>query len=256
MSAPRLPLLVLASTVFLTACAPTERADSRSPVEASAVNADAASPSRSPARPATVGPMRPVVDPLMGKREPGRATELRATERSGASVGAAASAAGFSAPLGIPERRTARDVGGATPLVIPSRRVGVRSDGSAALSTRAGLKAVEKGGAVAIESSAALPLAVVASAHPNGFTPEQMRVLIQMGESFLADTGAGSSLTSLTPNGGGAPLSAAEIWEASTQASDERFRAMFGYEAFNAMQLQRAREAYAEAKAQRAMASP
>jgi hypothetical protein len=101
-----------------------------------------------------------------------------------------------------------------------------------------------------------LPLAVIASAQAQGFTPEQTRLLIRMGESFLADTAAGSSLTPQNLNGGGVPFSPAEIWEASTRASDERFRAMFGYQAFNAMQLQRAREAYAEAKAQRSITPP
>jgi hypothetical protein len=118
------------------------------------------------------------------------------------------------------------------------------------------VKAVGTSGAGSAEPVAELPLAVVAIAQAEGFTPEQMRVLIQMGESFLADTAAGSPLISLTPNGGGAPLTAAEIWEASTRASDERFRAMFGYQAFNAMQLQRARDAYAEAKAQQAISTP
>ncbi len=102
--------------------------------------------------------------------------------------------------------------------------------------------------AIAREQSPPLPLAVVAAAHPQAFTPEQMRALVQLGESFLTETSPASpnAVTAVVTSPDPTP---AERWEISANASDERFKAMFGYQAFNSMQLQRAREAYAEAKA-------
>lgn len=248
MNASWLPPLVLASTVFLTACAPPEPADAQRPVDVpavsagapSAVNAGSASPSHASARPATSGPVRPVVEPVMVQR-----AELQPTERFGASAGPAF----IPVPPGSLERRTTGEEVGAAARVSARGRGGVKPAVTAALTPPTALKVAEKGGSGAAELAAPLPLAVVASAQAQGFTPEQTRLLIQMGESFLAETAAASSLTPQSLNGGGVPFSPAEIWEASTWASDERFRAMFGYQAFNAMQLLRAREAYAEAKA-------
>jgi hypothetical protein len=102
--------------------------------------------------------------------------------------------------------------------------------------------------AIARDQSPPLPLAVVAAAHPQAFTPEQMRALVQLGESFLTETSPASpnAVTAVVTS---PDLTPAERWEISANASDERFKAMFGYQAFNSMQLQRAREAYAEAKA-------
>ncbi len=261
MSAPRLPLLVLASTVFLTACAPTERPATARPPEERAVsagsasegsaagNAGAASPSRTPVRAVSAGAVRPAMDPVPGQRESVQNALSRTPERAGALTVALPLRANL-------ERRPVRAEVGAASAVAPRGRAGVSPAGATPLPPNAAVKAVGTSGAGSAEPVAELPLAVVAIAQAEGFTPEQMRVLIQMGESFLADTAAGSPLISLTPNGGGAPLTAAEIWEASTRASDERFRAMFGYQAFNAMQLQRARDAYAEAKAQQAISTP
>lgn len=102
--------------------------------------------------------------------------------------------------------------------------------------------------AIAREQSPPLPLAVVAAAYPQAFTPGQMRVLVQLGESFLNET------TPTSPNAVSAVVASPELtpaqrWKISANASDDRFKAMFGYQAFNAMQLERAREAYAESKA-------
>ncbi|MCS6244266.1 MAG: hypothetical protein H2172_10470 [Opitutus sp.] len=102
--------------------------------------------------------------------------------------------------------------------------------------------------AIAREQSPPLPLAVVAAAHAQSFTPEQMRALVQLGESFLTETSP-TSPNAVTAVVASPDLTPAERWEISANASDERFKAMFGYQAFNSMQLQRAREAYAEAKA-------
>jgi hypothetical protein len=112
------------------------------------------------------------------------------------------------------------------------------------------------GGTNAREQSPPLPLAVVAAAYPQAFTPEQMRVLVQLGESFLNETSKPTpdAVTDEVASPGPAPADAkvarrtpAQRWFTSAEASDERFKAMFGYSAFNAMQLARAREAYAEA---------
>jgi hypothetical protein len=117
---------------------------------------------------------------------------------------------------------------------------------------RANATAVAVGGspavAIAREQSPPLPLAVVAAAYPQAFTPGQMRVLVQLGESFLNET------TPTSPNAVSAVVASPELtpaqrWKISANASDDRFKAMFGYQAFNAMQLERAREAYAESKA-------
>ena len=100
--------------------------------------------------------------------------------------------------------------------------------------------------AIAREQALSVPLAVVAATHPQSFTPEQMRALVQIGESFLTETSptAPNAVTAVVAS---PDLTPAERWTISAEASDERFKAMFGYQAFNAMQLQRAREAYAEA---------
>lgn len=94
-------------------------------------------------------------------------------------------------------------------------------------------------------STQPLPLAVVAAAYPQSFTAEQKQVLLQLGESFLAATAA-PPVVSPTEALNEKTLTPAERWLVQTMESDERFKAMFGYEAFNAMQLQRAREAYEE----------
>jgi hypothetical protein len=75
-----------------------------------------------------------------------------------------------------------------------------------------------------------------------------MRALVQLGESFLTETSP-MSPNAVTAVVASPDLTPAERWAMSAEASDERFKAMFGYQAFNAMQLQRAREAYAETKA-------
>ena len=75
-----------------------------------------------------------------------------------------------------------------------------------------------------------------------------MRALVQLGESFLTETSP-TAPNAVTAGAGSPELTPAERWAISTNASDERFQAMFGHQAFNAMQLERAREAYAEAKA-------
>lgn len=102
--------------------------------------------------------------------------------------------------------------------------------------------------AIAREQSPPLPLAVVAAAYPQAFTPEQMRVLVQLGESFLTET-TPTSPNAVTAVVASPELTPAQRWKISANASDDRFKAMFGYQAFNAMQLERAREAYAESKA-------
>ena len=267
MSAPWLPSLVLVTTFFLTACAPPDRATSVRPPEerpvspgapsaVDAVNAGTASSSRAPARSVSAEPMRPAVDPVTGTHESGRPALFRTSGRAGAPAGGTAVALDAGSPRENAERRSARAEVGAANTVGPRGSAGVSLVGATPLLQATAVKSVGANGAGALDASAALPLAVVASAQAQGFSPEQTRVLIKMGEDFLADTAAGSALTLLVPTAGAAPLTAAEIWAASTRASDERFRSMFGYQAFNAMQLQRARDAYAEAKAQQAISTP
>lgn len=90
----------------------------------------------------------------------------------------------------------------------------------------------------------ALPLAVVAARHHGVFTPAQTSVLSQLGEEFLATISAAPPVpaaTGITPSVSAA-TDADPAWTRAQASSDERFRSMFGYGAFNAMLLERARE--------------
>lgn len=99
-----------------------------------------------------------------------------------------------------------------------------------------------------------LPLAVVAARHPQVFTAPQIASLNRLGEQFLAATAepeaADAPSPLLTPE---AEKTAAAAdpnrrWRQAQDASDVRFRSMFGYVAYNGMMLERAREAQAGAK--------
>lgn len=223
------PSLILAVTVFLTACAPSERPASTQPVEVRRVvtSADAAyfaNESTAPLAIATTALASPVlaslaVAPFTVERESTRDAILRTPQSS--------------------------DVASISDSKSQLKAVGNRT-GSPKLN--GGNRAVVTAVVAAREQVPSLPLAVVAAAHPRAFTPEQMRVLVQLGESFLAETNP-ASLSAAVASVDNIAVTPEERWAISSVDSDDRFSAMFGHQAFNAMQLQRAREAYVEAKA-------
>lgn len=89
-----------------------------------------------------------------------------------------------------------------------------------------------------------LPLAVVAAEHPRVFTAGQTAILSRLGEEFLVATEKASILSERAP--AASPASAATVadleWNRAQVSSDDRFKAMFGYGAYNAMLLERTRE--------------
>ena len=112
--------------------------------------------------------------------------------------------------------------------------------------------------ATAVAPAPELPLAVVAAQHPELFTTNQAPVLLQLSEAFLAATSEAGAVDApgAPPATSAAPASNAERWVDAQTASDERFSSMFGYTAFNAMQLQRARETMSEALSRQVPTTP
>lgn len=246
--------LVLPLGLLLTACAPSDRSSSTNPAAESASGfSQAESAVRDePHRPSTAS-----VQPLLTK-DRDRVAELVASK--GGATGHEITQRIW--PSGIPEGTRLRQDSGQGIAVQDSARTSaprprthqdrnrvelVQPQGGmrGGAATPRGVSVA--GGAVGVngrEQSPPLPLAVVAAAYPQAFTPEQMRALVQIGESFLTET----SPPTPDPVTDVVDLTPAERWAVSAEASDERFKAMFGHQAFNAMQLQRARDAYAELK--------
>ena len=242
MNSHPLSVFILALTVFLTACAPTERPAASRPADADAGAAGAVNGGGVARGAATTEPAA-VAAPMVVQSEGGRDAARSPDQRAPGAPGVVAT---------VP-------TGGDRRLELASRSQGGQGDArSHAVPDRAETGATTSNGpakmgvatvAAVRQPAPSLPLAVVAAAHPQAFTPEQTHALVQLGESFLAETAA-TSPTPVTTLGDASPaLTPEQIWAASTAASDERFKAMFGYEAFNSMQLKRAQDAYAEAKA-------
>jgi hypothetical protein len=92
-----------------------------------------------------------------------------------------------------------------------------------------------------------IPLAVVAAQHMPALTPAQVESLIQLNESFLAEIP--EPAVDQPPESTRGDVSAIKherSWRDVQRESDERFKSLFGFTAFNAMQLKRARDASAE----------
>jgi hypothetical protein len=88
-----------------------------------------------------------------------------------------------------------------------------------------------------------LPLAVVASQNTQMFQPSQAEALVRMGVDFLNATAEPAPTTAGTAT---QPFSSEVLWIDAQRQSDERFRTLFGDAAFNAMQIKRAQDAYAQ----------
>ena len=239
MNSHQLSALILTLTVFLTACAPPERSTASHPADAGAIgslNGSGVARSDATTEPAAVA--APAVVQFAAGRDAARSPDRRAPDAPGVGGGAAV-------PAGSDRRQelTSRNQGDARSRAVPDRT------GTGATVSNGPAKVGGATVAAVRQPAPSLPLAVVAAAHPQAFTPEQTHALVQLGESFLAETAATSPTPVATPGDASSALTPEQIWDASTAASDERFKAMFGYEAFNSMQLKRAQEAYAEAKA-------
>lgn len=249
-------ILVLPLGLLLTGCAPSDPSAAPSsneerPIRVAGAEGDVRGETR------TVSPVssRSVVGTETNERT-GREHVVQAVLRETRPVGSAVSTeagrlsddvrsrvAVQATPSATLPRRSLAEGGGSTESGLPLRgSAGVRANTTEVLAV--GAPAV----ASAREQAPPVPLAVVAAAYPQSFTPEQMRALVQLGESFLTETSP-MSPNAVTAVVASPDLTPAERWAMSAEASDERFKAMFGYQAFNAMQLQRAREAYAETKA-------
>ena len=249
-------LFILPLGLLLTGCAPSEpSAAPRSNEERPTRVAGAAGDARGETRPASSATARSVVGGETNERT-GREHVVQVVSSETRPVGSAVSTE--AGQLGY-DGRSGVTVQAGSPLTAQRSRLAVGSATSesalplrGSTSGRAKPAAVAEVGAPALaiarEQAQPLPLAVVAAAHAQAFTPEQMRALVQLGESFLMETSPTSSSAAIDAIAG-SDLTPAERWTIRAQASDERFKAMFGYQAFNDMQLKRAREAYAEAKA-------
>ena len=88
-----------------------------------------------------------------------------------------------------------------------------------------------------------IPLAAVGYNPALKLNPQQVTHMVQMGQAFLAATAATPEATPSSASVDTAVSSPAAAvspaWIAAQEESDERFRAMFGYEAFNAQQILR-----------------
>lgn len=82
-----------------------------------------------------------------------------------------------------------------------------------------------------------LPLAVVASDYAAAYTPAQTEAMGRLAEDFLIATApAAESLA----ESGKPTRRAKSSWQRAQEENDARFQAMFGQDAFNAMQRERA----------------
>ena len=88
-----------------------------------------------------------------------------------------------------------------------------------------------------------IPLAAVGYNPALKLNPRQVAQMVQMGQTFLAATAAAPSAApspASVDTASAAPADAvSQAWIDAQQASDERFRVMFGYAAFNAQQILR-----------------
>jgi len=153
----------------------------------------------------------------------------------------------------------------ANPSVAANPRVAGQLAGRSLAPVAAGAPLAAAGTAAASPSAVStaagpvleLPLAVVAAQNPAIIQPGQAAVLERLGNEFLAATeeipAAANSpgAATVTP-----PATNEARWIDAQRDSDERFKAMFGYDAFNALQIIRAREAYAETQAAQAASAP
>jgi hypothetical protein len=249
-------VFVLPLGLLLTGCAPSDPSAAPSANEERPIRvAGAAGDARGETRTASPASSRSVVGTETNERT-GREHVVQAVMRETRPVGSAVSTetgrlshdvrsrvAVQTTPSATSTRTRLPEGGTSTESGLPLRgSAGVRANTTAALGVGAPVVASAR------EQAPPVPLAVVAAAYPQSFTPEQMRALVQLGESFLTETSP-MSPNAVTAVVASPDLTPAERWAMSAEASDERFKAMFGYQAFNAMQLQRAREAYAETKA-------
>ena len=88
-----------------------------------------------------------------------------------------------------------------------------------------------------------IPLAAVGYNPALKLNPRQVTQMVQMGQAFLAATAAtpeaAPSSASVDTASASPAAAVSPAWIAAQEASDERFRAIFGYEAFNAQQILR-----------------
>jgi hypothetical protein len=92
-------------------------------------------------------------------------------------------------------------------------------------------------------SSSDLPLVVIAAENAKTFYPEQVVMMRYLAEDFLAATESAPIPQGTSgPKRGRLPKT---DWERAVELSDARFQAMFGQDAFNAFQLERAAQAAA-----------
>ena len=93
-----------------------------------------------------------------------------------------------------------------------------------------------------------IPLAAVGYNPALKLNPRQVAQVVRLGQVFLAETAATPAAAPSSASVDTASASPADVvspaWIAAQEASDERFKMMFGYAAFNAQQILRSRQEY------------